>query len=474
MSKRPEWADALEAYAQGIMATYDCPGMGIGIARGGELRYFGGFGHRDREQGLPVTEQTVMGIASCSKSFTAVAIMQLQEAGKLCVHHPVVRYLPEFHTADPVATGKITLHHLLTHTTGLPPLFTLWHTMLESMRNDPARSPGLKPDEMHPITSFAQVLEFIGANCPPLLGPPGTCFSYSSDSYSLLGAVIERLSGMTYEAYVTERILVPAKMTDTTFDQENVAGLPDVATLYAVRPRPEAEGETEVYPAPLRWEMGRFNAGGGLRSTVRDMLRYTEIYRAGGLVGQTRILSPASVAAMVHPYAEVDESTHYGYGLMIRPYHGVTLVEHGGSLKGVAANFTIIPEKGLTGVGLNNLGGVPTAQVLLGALNLELGLPMDTRRVTYGEYACPTERLALYAGEYVSGEGSVLTISPQEDGLLVEATGLYSSRVEVRPRAEHLFVGQIKETELAYRFLLNGEGEVDAVHTGLRMIRKRR
>lgn len=473
---RPLWAEPFEAYAQRLIDLYDIPGLALGVAREGEPVYLHGFGHRNREQGLPMGVDTVCGIASCTKSFTGVAIMQLQEAGLLSVHDPLVKFVPEFRTPDPEQTGRITLHHLLTHTAGLPPLPTLRHAMAPSMRGDNSLPPEAqaKIAEITPIETFEQLVEFLNTTEYQLLGAPGVHFSYSNDSYGLLGLVIERVTGKAYEAYVEEKILVPAGMTRSSFDVPSAERWGDVATLYAGKQKEGgAPGDLEIFASPSWQQTGPMTAGGGLRSTVRDMLRYAEIYRTGGKVGETRILSADSVAAMTRPYAQVSGNTYYGYGLMVIPgYQGVTLVEHGGSLKGVASLFTIVPERGLTGAVLTNLGGVPSAQILLGALNAEMSVPMETARTTLGTHVCTEAELAQYSGEYTSGEGVTISVSVKEGGLQVAMKGFTTADLFFVPAGVHLFKGKVKETEMTLRFMPDETGAIWAVANGLRILRK--
>ncbi len=478
MMTKPEWASRYEAYATGILDQYRCPGLAVGVAEQGRTIYFHGFGHRDQERQLPLTPDTVMGIASCTKSFTCAAIMQLQEQGKLSVHDPVTRYVPEFRTPDPAATRAVTIHHLMTHTAGLPPLPTLFHAMVDSLQGDPSIPDAVKLDQYRPARTYEEMLAVMAEATTELLGPPGTRFSYSNDGYALLGCIIERVSGMPYEEYIRERILLPAGMTRTTFADPTVEGLDDAAALYAARPKEGTADEQEVFPAPGWWSLGPMTAAGGLRSTVRDMLRYTEIYRNEGVVDGVRILRPESVAAMMTPYVEYHDGRWYGYGLQIIPaYHGVSLVEHGGSIKGVSSMFTVIPSRGLAGVVLNNLQGVPSDQILLGALNGALGLPLETRRVAPSDYPCDAETLRQYEGVYPLREGPAgqATFWVEDGVLKMKAQGGIQPMPEtvLHPVGPHRFEIRKKETRTDVRFHFDGYGKVHAVSVGLRMWVKR-
>src|SRR5699024_1662588 len=129
----------------------------------GKRVYDKGFGYRDVEQQLQVTEDTVFGIASMTKSFACVAIMQLQEAGKLSVHGPVKTYLPNFRVPHPTYTDQITIHHLMTHTSGLPPFKTHVFARKRSIDADPsAKDVGLTvtDNEGDPIDTFDELIDY--------------------------------------------------------------------------------------------------------------------------------------------------------------------------------------------------------------------------------------------------------------------------------------------------------------------------
>lgn len=469
MELEPAWAAVFAAYAEKLLAPYKIPGVSLALAKAGEVIYHRGFGHRDAERGLPLTLDTVFGIGSITKSFTCLAIMQLREQGKLSIHDPVVKYLPEFRTNTPAYTCQITIHHLMTHTSGLAPLPNLYRALYHSIKDDPAARERLEKRQgpMAPIETYGQLMEAIAESEIPMLGAPGSHFSYSNDGYALLGAVIERVTGKSYVEYMEEHILKPAGMTRSTFRLEDLAEWADVTQLYAVR---QQEGDGEVFPAPGWWQAPAMLPAGFLRCSTRDMLRYAEIYRTGGRVGSERIVNEESVKLMTRPHVQAAPGMAYGYGLMLTPeYHGVSLVEHGGALKGIAAWFTVIPQHGLTGVCLTNLAGGPSSQLLLGALNAEIGLPLETVRVEFRAQDVAPERLQTYVGTYRSGEDEELKVFSQEGRLVVEYQG---GRWPARSVGEHIFAVKVKEAESPARFLLDEHGQAYAVAYHYRIIRK--
>ena len=360
-----------EIHAQKLKDHYHIPGISLGLNHNGERKYYKGFGFRDVEKALPVTGDTVFGIASITKSFTCVAIMQLQEAGKLSVHDPVLKYLPEFRTPDTKKTEQMTIHHFMTHTSSLAPL-----------------SPAVGPDGESPVTSHEEFMQFIAETDFKLLGKPGEHFSYSNHAYNLLGAIIARVSGQDYETYIYDHILKPIGMINSRFSIEELGEHDDITKLYEAK---MVRGNTVVYPLPGWGKTPFAKASGQLKSTVNDMLKYADIFRNEGLAGNNRILSSESIKQMSHPYIEIEPGKYYGYGLMITPdYYGHTLIEHSGSLDGVASRMCIVPKLGVTGVILTNLSDIPAGTLLLSALNEAMDKPVTSTHYKYED--CDIEK----------------------------------------------------------------------------------
>lgn len=460
-----------EAFASKLMDVYNIPGVAVGLARDGETVYTNGFGYKDVERKLKITPDTLFGIGSITKSFTCVAILQLVEAGKLAVDDPIVRYLPEFQTPDFASTKGMTIHHFMTHTSGIPPLPTLGHALAKSMVGDPAaesRSQRERPEGQVALNTYEDLMAYIASLDFKLLGQPGQAFSYSNDAYALLGAVIERVSGQSYVDYMEQQILRPAGMSRSTFSPEVASRDSDSTILYASR---RVDDRDEVYPAPIWWDAPTMLAAGFLKSTTSDMLRYAEIYRTSGVVGEAKILSPTSVQLMMKPYIQCDPKRYYGYGLMITPnYHGATLVDHGGALKGIAAQLTVIPEKGITGVALANLAGVPSFDILLGTVNEHLGLPVETKRVAYVFKESFGENAEKFTGTYTSGEDMKVTIEIV-DGQMQAV--LDDKRFPVKQVDEQLYVALTSETQQPMKFLTDTSGGTTGMYFHYRILEKK-
>ena len=460
-----------EDYAKKLIEENHIPGVGVGLNRDGERLYEKGFGHRDVENELKITSNTIFGIASMTKSFTCVAIMQLQEAGKLSVHDKILKYLPEFKTSDMKKTEQITIHHLMTHTAGIPPISTHVFARKRSIDRDPSAKDYLDLDLVNntgsAIDTYEDMFKFIAdLNYKPL-GSPGTSFSYSNDSYGLLGVIINRASGQSYEDYVSEHILQPAKLERSFFDLEKLEIFEDVTTLYAAKTT--KEGIT-VYPTEVWWDAPAMRAAGYLKSTINDILRFLEIFLNEGMVDGVRILSTESTNQMIHPHFEYEKGIYYGYGLRITPdYYGTKLVEHGGGLKGVSSLMVVLPEKGLTGVALSSLASVPSGRLLMGALNVLEGRQADATHVQFETEPIDEKELDNFVGSYTSGEGMNVQIKVNEGQLKHLSEGVYNP---LRHVGNNCFVGIKKNKQDTIRFILDEKGVVDRIFYGSRQILK--
>lgn len=461
--------EVFEKKINNVIETNQIPGVGVGLNEKGKRLYHKGFGFRNVAKKLSVHSDTVFGIASMTKSFTCMAIMKLQDEGKLSVHDQVVKYLPEFSIPNKAYQDRVTIHHLMTHTTGIPPLATHKFARKRSVDQDPsAKDYGLDlvSDDRDPIDTYEELINYIANEDFSLLGPPGTQFSYSNDCYGLLGIIIARVSGQSYESFVEENILKPAQMNNSFFDLDELTWRDNVTTLYAAK---EAGDEKIVYDAPMWWDAPSMRAAGYLKSTVNDILNYLEIFRNDGIVHSERILSEESVKQMIYPHVKVETGRYYGYGFSIRPnYFGSTLIEHGGGLKGVSSSMSIIPEKDVTGVVLTNLSSVPASKILLGANNLILGEDFSALSNQYQEELISPEKLTMYTGMFTSEEGMKVKLFTKDGHLILDD---HDSTREVRLR----FVGEntfITPDQREIRFIKGEDDQVVRIFYSSRQIFK--
>ncbi|MFC5602840.1 serine hydrolase domain-containing protein [Sporosarcina koreensis] len=455
-----------ETYAQKYIEKHLIPGAIIGISENGQGMYELEFGYRNVAQQLLATGDTVFGIASMTKSFTSAGIMKLQELGKLSVHDKVVDYLPELKkSGGPVE--RITLHHLMTHTAGYPPLATHVYARKNSIEQDPsAKDYGLDllNNPGPHIETYDEMLEFMANDDFEWLGEPGQFYSYSNDSYGLLGVIISRVSGQPYEKFIEENILQPAGLKNSFFDMERLNQIEDVTTLYM-----KAKDGSHVYEAPLWWDAPSMRAVGYLKSTANDILRYLEMYWNEGVIDGTRILSKESIAQMIHPHVEYEPGRYYGYGLRIVPdYFGSTLISHGGGLKGVSSYMCAIVEKKKAGVILTNVSDVPAGDLLMSALNVTEGRELDAAYATYEVREIDADDLQKFVGTFISSEGMNVKVALKEGKLTIESNEVCRT---LKCIGENFFIDE-DENDGILQFIKNSNGAIERIVYGGRHIMK--
>ncbi len=457
---------AFESFVDEMMQTHKVPGICVGIVHKGDVVYLKGFGYRDLENKMPVTGNTVFGIASVTKSFTALGISQLSERGLVSIEDPVRKHLPGFNVPDPRYTGKISIHNFLTHTAGIPPLPSLNYGIMESTQPDEEEEPhvgGSNEDTKGPSFKDADgLLEFISTWDYSLLGAPGEFLSYSNDCFGLLGSIIEKASGDTYEDYLQNYILKPLGMEHTTTRIDKLEKFDEVTRLYY------KDSDDNLCVSDNWQEAPAFTACGFLKSSVLDLLSYLDLYINRGRAGASPIVSPSSISRMVTPYYPYNPDQWYGYGFNVRPdYYGVTLVQHSGSLKGVASNIGYVPEKDLGVVVLSNMTGFPASKVWLGAVNLCLGLDLRTPITEKKVMPQPEARLLKFVGTYRSGEGACIRLH-MVDGE-IKAT-IDSKTYQVETTGPDTAVIIVEGVDNFIKLLTDCDGKVWALRYGSRII----
>jgi CubicO group peptidase (beta-lactamase class C family) len=309
---------AIDAYVQSEMEAARIPGAALGIVQSDQLLHLKGFGIAD-PSGRPVTPQTPLMIGSTTKSMTAVAIMQLVEEGKIELDVPVQQYLPWFRVADPEASARISIRHLLIHTSGLPTT-----TQVEFITSSDLSDDALEQR----VRALANA---------ELSAPVGTTWQYCNANYVILGLIIQSVSGQSYESYLQERLFTPLQMRQT-FTSQGEAQQHEMATGYRY-------WFGFPLPADLPYDRGNLPAGFVI-SSAEDMAHYLIAHLNGGRYGDAAILSPAGIAELHQPAAPIEgiEDVFYGMGWYIAPTNGVPTVRHVGETANFHANLVLVPE----------------------------------------------------------------------------------------------------------------------------------
>jgi CubicO group peptidase (beta-lactamase class C family) len=312
----------IDAYIEKQMRRLNIPGATLAIVEGDQIVHLRGFG-RASPGGEAPTPQTPFFIGSLTKSFTALAVMQLVEAGKVELDAPVRRYLPWFRVADPQASAQITVRHLLNQTSGI------------------SQATGIAPlasfdDQPGAVERQARALA-----SAKLARPPGSAFEYSNTNYNLLGLVIEAASGEAYPAYIQRHIFDPLEMRHSHTSKA------------AARQDGLAVGHLSCFVTPiavpdLPVPQGSFPSG-QLISSAEDLAHYLIAYLNQGSYNGAQVLSPEGIAEMHRPAAKVvnfgSEMGAYGMGWIVEQTAQGRRITHKGTCPDFFAYMALLPER---------------------------------------------------------------------------------------------------------------------------------
>lgn len=383
------------------------------IAQQGKILVSKGYGMANYEHDVPNTPQTKFRLGSITKQFTSMAIMQLQERGLLDVNDHVVKYIPDYAEVG----NKITIHHLLTHTSGIPN-FTSFPDYVKTMM---LPSPVEKTIERFKD----RALEF----------EPGEKYKYSNSGYILLGYIVEKASGKSYEEYITENIFLPLNMQNTGYDHHH--------TLMKQRAAGYALTDEGLVNASYI-DMSIPHGAGALYSTVEDLYiwdraLYTE-----------KLINKSSLDKIFTPF-----KGKYGYGWGIRTLFNRNRISHGGGIDGFRTDISRWVDDDACIIVLSNLENAPAGKI-----------SRDLAAILFGEnYELPKERKAIkvdpkildaYVGEYEASAELLFVITKENEQLYVEATD--RPKVKIYPESETQFFMTIVDAQIT--FVKNEKGEV--------------
>lgn len=420
------WRDQHTAKFMRLMKAYAQQGRFSGavlVAQHGQIRFKQAYGMASHEYQTPNTAQTVFGIGSLSKPFTAIAILQLAEQGKVQVTDPLATYLPGYPQGE-----RIRLHHLLTNTSGLPDYVTT-ADFAQQMRL--------------PTTVDALIALFQDR---PLLMEPGTAISYSNSNWVLLGAIIERISGLSYGDYLAQRIFQPAGMIHSGYDRADlvIGG--------------RAEGYVQTAGQPVRAafvDPSSMYAAGGLYSTVPDLYRWQQ-----ALASHT-LLTPASYAQMTASHVAA-ETGAYGYGWFNDTHFGRHREGHDGGTPGFLSLAVRYPADELSLILLANseASAIHEIEHALAAIALNQPYELPTGR-TFVQV--DPARFPAYVGRYETrfmGRRHILSVEQEGDHLTLEAHGL--PKVTLAALSPSRYFARLKG-EVELEFLPNGNGRAQGI-----------
>ncbi|HHY55514.1 MAG TPA: alpha/beta fold hydrolase [Chloroflexi bacterium] len=453
----------IDAFIERLLAEYDVAGASIGVVRDGEVLLLRGYGVRNVQTQQPVTADTQFGIASVTKSFTALGVMLLVQEGKIDLNAPVTRYLPEFSLATPEATAKLTVRHLLTHASGME-------------RVDVGLAgASITRDELVKMAASA-----------PLFAEPGEAYKYSNLNTVIAAHIIEVVTGQSWEAFMQTRIFQPLGMTDSSTDIETLQqhdnfALPhDVDLLDGIQPATFLNPGVEA-PA------------GGVNASAAEMVNYLKFQLTGDTPDGEQLLTPDLLNAMHMRYVDVPApnvptqgllaaesmgvpapptlTRDFGYGFywFVEDFLGHEIIQHDGQGVGYSASVSLAPTEGVGVVVLTNGNGahafvesvrqhllawalaidpMPDAQAVVEAQMAIIGMDNATRRARLEQvrtYRAEPDALAAFAGEYTHLMGATSPV------MVVAGTRTLSLAIELQGMALNLELAPIAPD----KFLIN-------------------
>jgi CubicO group peptidase (beta-lactamase class C family) len=356
------------------------PGCAVAIYRNGRVSYSRGYGLANIEEDVPITSESVFDIGSTSKQFTAASILLLEKQGKLSVNDDVRKYIPELPDYGP----KITILHLLNHTSGLRDYLTLMDLA------------GINTDS---VTTDEDALQIITRQ-KALNFAPGSDWLYSNTGFFLLSIIVKRVSGKTLREFAAENIFTPLGMTHTQYRDDHTALIPDRAMAYD--PKEKKDG--------FKLDVSYFEqtGDGAVHTSVEDLIKWDENFYSGQ-VGGRDFLAEIQEPGKLNSGKVLD----YAKGLRIADYRGLHTVSHGGSWGGYRAELLRFPEQHFSVACLCNRGDANPTRRAHQVADIYLGImmrPKEEKRAAERETAekkevsLSAEQLRAYAGDYWSGE----------------------------------------------------------------------
>jgi CubicO group peptidase (beta-lactamase class C family) len=329
----PQTVEEFQAAAARVLAETDVPGAGVALVRQGGVEWAGGVGYADRERQIPVTAQTGFRVGSISKTFVAMALVQLAEDGFLNLDATVYELAPDLEIENPwEETHPVRLIHLLQHTAG----FDDMHFTETYVR-------GSEPDR-----SLEDVLR-LNPRSRRVRWPPGTRMAYSNPGYAVAGLILERVAAMPYEDYIQQEIFEPLTMTTSSFRLTDVVKS-QLAQGYATADGPPV-GFTRIYLRPA----------GNMVSSAHDMARFVQMLLGWGELGDAFVIDPEYLGNMEQPRttlaAEAGLRDGYGSGIFARLDLPYKMLGHDGGIEGFLSSFAYSPSRDVGFVVLLNSTG---------------------------------------------------------------------------------------------------------------------
>lgn len=454
-----------DQFVDRVMKEWKVQGVAVAIVYKDKVILSKGYGYRNVEQKLPVTDETIFAIGSCTKAFTAAGVCLLEEDGKLELDKPVREYLPDFKLQDDYVSDNMTPRDLLCHRSGLPRHDLIWYGSQASRRELFDRLRYLEPSK-----------------------PFRVAYQYQNLMFMTAGILIEDVSNTTWEKFTRERILEPLEMNATNFSVNDLQKSKDFSIGYT-------EQNNIVEPIPYM-NIDAVGPAGSINSNVKDMSKWVRALINGGKYNGKKVFSENTIRQLQTPTMvnttqslQYDENFYvmYGLGWSITSYRGHVRVDHGGNIDGFSASTCFMPRDSIGVVVLTNMNGTAlTSIVRNNVLDRMLGMPevdwnkrlLDERnknrevqaKTKKDEDASqikdtkPSHALDAYVGKFEHPAYGVLEVLKEGDGLFINKNGKKSP-------LEHYHYDVFKATDEKYfggqkfAFVSNMRGDVEEMQS---------
>jgi CubicO group peptidase (beta-lactamase class C family) len=361
------------------------PGAAVLVAKKGQVVYHKAFGMANLELDVPLRTDHVFRIGSVTKQFTAAAILQLMEQGKLSLDDEITKFIPDY----PTQGERITVEHLLTHTSGI-----------KSYTGMKEFSPMQRRKDLMPL----ELVDFFKDQ--PMEFKPGTQWRYNNSGYILLGYIIEKVAGKPYGEYIAETLFKPLGMTRSYYG----AVEPVIKNRVPGYSQADVEG---TYANSPYLSMTQPYAAGSLLSTVEDLYIWNKALHGG------KVLKPETLRKATAPYKLADGSdSHYGYGLQTGNLLGSSTIEHSGGIPGFLSFLLYVPGEDICVAILTNCDCNPPGELAARLAALAAGKPLKPAAIKL-----PVAALEPYVGVYEHPKDGQRVITLEDGSLYSMRTG---------------------------------------------------
>lgn len=416
MSQQQNAGDTTRATLQRVVDAYSKAGKFNGtilVSKGGEVLYAGASGFRDAEKKIPHDRESIFQVGSLTKQFTAAIIMQLVGEQKLSLSDPLSKYFNGFRHGD-----KITIKHLLTHTSGI-----------FNYTNDTT----LMQSDVSGHYSKEQMLDLIRGYAPDF--DPGARFNYSNSGYFILGYIVEKATGKSYEHNVRERILQPLEMNNSGFDFSRLKSPKKASGYFSLQP---------VIAAPIVDSTIAYSAG-ALYSTVEDLYKWERA------IHTDRILSAQAWQEVFTPF-----KNGYGFGWGIDSLHNKLITAHAGGIHGFSSYLIRFPSESVAVIAIDNASSTSLSRLARTLAAAVLGEPFELPEAK-PEVKVSPDVLKQYVGVYQLAPTFAITIRLDGRQLKLQATN--QPEFDLFAESQNKFF--LKVVEAKVEFLKGDDGSVN-------------